>query len=148
MVTRSLWLLAVLLVACGGGAKAGPEGAAERFLELYFVKIDQLAAREVTSGPAREMIEQELAEVAGVRAEGYGPDQSARSRITYERAWVGPVVDGSARFIYDITIDVSGDTQHRHVLLTVRDDAGTWKVATYTMKDGKARAPSGTPAAP
>lgn len=148
---RSVWMLvAALLMACGGGGgkKSGAEGAAEQFLDLYFVRIDQLAARDVTVGPARETIEQELAETASLRADGYGPDQAGRARILYEKAWTGPVVDGSARLIYDLRIDHPGsseDPQHRHVLLTVREDKGTWKVATFTLKEGKARAPGAAP---
>lgn len=130
--------------ACGKSRAGGAEGAAERFLDLYFVEIDQAAAREVTSGVARETIERELADVASVRAGGYLPSE-AKSRTFYARAWTGPVVDGSARFVYDVTIERDDDRLHRHVLVTVREEAGVWKVATFTVRDGKMLRPAGSP---
>src|SRR5262245_33152705 len=129
----------VFLAACGGPPANTPVGVAERFLDLYFVEIDQEKALPLLTDPAREAIEEELREVAKIRAEGYGPAQ-AKGKAYYQQSYrQEDPSSGSARLVYDLTMELGeGESSRtrRHVLLSLRKEAGQWKVASFTIRDG------------
>src|SRR5579859_4021712 len=74
------WLaLAGFALALGQGCtdKSAPEYVADQFVDAYFRRMDQQAARQFTALGATETLDRELDLVRSVRAEGYGPDQAA-----------------------------------------------------------------------
>lgn len=129
------------MLGCSRGAPRNEaEAVARRFVDLYFVEIDQEKALPLTTGPARAALEKELLEVRQVRQGGYRPEE-AKATVYYEQAYLR--VDekaGSARAIYDLDIEAGPQKVERHVLLTLHNqDGGSWRVATYTLKDGPAQ---------
>lgn len=138
---RTLSALALAALVAAGCSKTSPANApgdvTERFLDLYLLEIDQERALSLTTGIAHKRLEDEIAEVAGVRATGYTP-AAARPRIYYQRAMLREDErSGRARAIYDITIEHPGGETRRHVMLSLTDrDDGRWKVASFTFVDG------------
>ena len=137
-VTVTLLTLA-LAGACRGQPTNAPVAVAERFLDLYFVEIDQEKALPLVTGPAREALEAELAEVAKIRAEGYGP-ADAKGRAYYQQAYLSEDrAAGTARLGYDLTMEHGqgeSDRTRRHVLLSLRKEEGRWKVTSFTIREG------------
>jgi hypothetical protein len=128
-----------LIVACGRGASNTPGAVADRFLDLYLIEIDQARALPLTTGPARQRIEEELEAVKAIRGAGYTPS-AAKPAVYYERAsLLREPAAGTARAVYDIRIR-QGDTEsRRHVLLSLHNrDAGQWKVASFVVQEGPA----------
>jgi len=131
----------LVVVACGRGTPSNTPGAvADRFLDLYLIEVDQQSALALTTGAARSRIETEIADTAGVRATGYGPD-AAKPRAFYERTMLREDEQaGSARAVYDIRLKMAGVETHRHALLSLsKRDGGAWKVSSFTLQDGPAR---------
>lgn len=126
-------------LACSGKPSNTPVAVAERFLDLYFVEIDQEKALPLVTGLAKEAIEDELREVAQIRQDGYGPSE-AKGKAYYQKTYASEdPAGGSARLIYDLTMEhgqgESGRT-YRHVLLSLRKEEGAWKVASFTVREG------------
>jgi hypothetical protein len=135
-------LVAALLMtaACGGQPANQAVAVAERFLDLYFVEIDQEKALPLTVGLAHEALEKELRDVAGVRAGGYSP-ADATGKAYYQRTYLKEDASaGTARLIYNLTMEYGRerDTTQRHVLLSLRKDEGRWKVASFIVREGPA----------
>jgi hypothetical protein len=133
--------LAVALIAgCGDKAPADEPGdVADRFVDLYFVEIDQQRLLPITSGVARQRIEDELREVAAVRATGYTAG-AAKPRVFYERTMLQTDdTAGRARAVYDIRIKHGDDETRRHALISLSNrDGKNWTVASFAVQDGPA----------
>ncbi len=125
-------------IACGGGEPANEPGAvADRFVDLYFIEIDQARVLPLTAGVARARIEDEIEQVKSVRATGYTAN-AAKPKVFYDRVMFETAGD-RARAIYDIRIKHPGGVTHRHVLVSLsKREAGQWKVSSFTLRDGKA----------
>jgi hypothetical protein len=132
-------LALLLMVGCGGQPSNSPVAVAERFLDLYFVEIDQEKALPLVTGVARDALENELRDVAKIRAEGYGPSQ-AMGKAYYQRTYLKEEPSGeSARLVYDLTMEFGegeSSRMRRHVFLTLRKEEGRWKVASFTVREG------------
>ena len=140
-MSRSL-AACLTLAAAAGCARGGPantaEAVADRFVDLYFVEVDQARALPLAVGPARETLERELADVQGVRAGG-GQPEAGRGSVYYRRTWsrVDPET-GTARTVYDLTVEQGRDRTRRHALLSLRREQGRWRVGSFTLRDGAA----------
>jgi hypothetical protein len=121
-----------LLLLCGCAPKTATE-VADRFVDLYFVEIDQKRALPLASGPARQKIEEELSLVADIRRT-YEPDQ-AKPSIFYSRKSQQETGD-HARFTYDLTIRQGHDETHRNALLSAERVDGKWTVANFIVQEG------------
>jgi hypothetical protein len=124
------WLVVALLCGCA------PKGAAEvsdRFVDLYFVEIDQKKALQFTSGPARQKLEEELSLVADIR-KSYEPD-AAKPSIFYSRRSQREAGD-HARFTYDLTIRQGRDETKRNALISTERVDGHWTVANFIVQEG------------
>ena len=132
---RFVLLVCVGLVACGRGSpKSEAQTVADRFVDLYFVEVDQQAALSLSIGLAQEALDKELAEVREVRATGYGPEQ-AKPKTYYKRT-VFQIEGDGARAVYDLTIEHGGDRTHRQVLLTLnRRETVAWRVASFALHE-------------
>ena len=138
------WLLFSMLVGCA------PKGAAEvadKFVDLYFVEIDQKRALPLTTGPARQKLEEELSLVADIR-KSYEPD-AAKPSIFYKRQMQLEAGD-HARFTYDLTIRQGRDETKRNALISAERVEGRWTVANFIVQEGHLmqRPPQGSATAP
>jgi hypothetical protein len=137
---RLVTVALALVVGCSSGARGDSAAAvSERFVDLYFIEIDQQRALGITDGPAHATLEKELTEVGAIRRE-YTPAQ-AKASVYWERTYLEETGDG-ARAIYDLTIKSERDEDRRHVLITMRKLPAGWRVTSFTVKEGAAlRAP-------
>jgi hypothetical protein len=124
-------LALVLLVA--GCAPRTPLDVADRFVDLYFVEIDQKRALDLVSGLARAKLEEELSLVEKVRR-SYDPD-AAKPSIFYQRR-SADVVGDHARLSYDLTIRQGRDETARNALISVEKIDGRWTVANFIVGEG------------
>jgi len=128
------WILTAIIVALAGCSRGNtPEGVAERFVEAYYVRIDQMQALEFAAALAREKLQQELQLVAQARRGG-GVDQ-ARPKIQYTRTHTRP--EGhQVFFIYDLTIQPTQfSPMLKQVLITTERLGEHWKVINFTEMD-------------
>jgi hypothetical protein len=124
------WLVLLVLSGC---APKGAEGVADKFVDLYFVEIDQRRALPLTTGLAHSKIEEELSLVADVR-KSVDPD-SAKPSIFYTRKSAN-VAGDHARLAYDITIRQGRDETHRNALISAERIDGKWTVANFIVQEG------------
>jgi hypothetical protein len=122
----------LLLILCGCSGK-GASDVADKFVDLYFVEIDQKQALPMTSGPARQKLEEELSLVADIR-KSYEPD-AAKPSIFYKRLSQSEAGD-HARFTYDLTIRQGRDETKRNALISAEKVAGKWTVANFIVQEG------------
>jgi len=129
------WLaLAGFALALGQGCtdKSAPEYVADQFVDAYFRRMDQQAARQFTALGATETLDRELDLVRSVRAEGYGPDQAA-SEVVVRRAAKGTRGD-RVRFDYDITIKHDEADERRAADVELAKIQTQWKVVRFDVK--------------
>jgi hypothetical protein len=124
------WLL--MLTLCGCSPK-GAAQVADKFVDLYFVEIDQKKALPLTTGPARQKLEEELSLVADIR-KTYEPDQ-AKPSIFYQRQSEREAGD-HARFTYDLTIRQGRDETKRNALVSAEKVDGKWTIANFIVQEG------------
>jgi hypothetical protein len=127
----------VLLLALAGCAPKTPEQVADKFVDLYFVEIDQQRALDLSTGLARSKLEEELGLVEKIR-HNYDPEQ-AKPSIYYVRRATS-VQGEHARLTYDITIKQGRDESTRNALISVEQTDGAWKVANFIVAEGHAPA--------
>ena len=132
----ALWLLA-------GCAPKSAAAVADKFVDLYFVEIDQKKALPLTTGLAHQKIEEELSLVADIRR-SYEPDQ-AKPSIFYTRQSQSEAGE-HARFTYDLTIRQGHDETHRNALISAERVDGKWTIANFIVQEGHLpeRPPSGS----
>jgi hypothetical protein len=127
-----LVLGALLVVACRPDA-ATPRGAAERFLDAHYVRIDLPTARDLASGLARSKVEDEIRLVDGQQID----DSTRKPTIHYKLLEEHPDGDAAVNLLYraDITVE-DADPFERRWLVTVRREDGVWRVANYQELGG------------
>lgn len=122
-----------LLAACDKPAEGSPEAVADAFVDAYFRRADQAAAKEFTALGASRMLDQEIEEVAKVRGEGYNP-RDASLDVAVER---GERSTRGKRVRFDYTLkfkDPKGDVvKHADIELAQLDDQ--WKVVRIALSD-------------
>jgi hypothetical protein len=129
----SIVIAAVLLGALAPGCHSSDprRAAAERFMDELFIKIDQQAARRLTTGLATSKVDEEIRLKAGQQI-----DESTRQpSIHYTFAQSGGSEGDTASLVYDLHVAPDGaDAFTRRLILTMRRDGGEWKVANYTLE--------------
>ena len=124
--------MAALAVSLGLGLLAAckdqnaPEYVADQFVEAYFQRMDQQAARQFTAFGATEMLDRELELTRGVREQGYLPAEAA-AQVNWRRT--GRSSRGE-RVRFDYTIDIRREDAEEHRVADVelaKVQAG-WKV--------------------
>jgi hypothetical protein len=123
----TLLCLALASAACGPDPRT-PRGAAEAFLDAYYVRIDLPRARELTSGVARQKVEQEIELTRGQAIDETTRQPHVRYKLLEER----PGGADGVSFVYrgDIRIDDADDLERRW-LVTVRHDGNGWTVTNF-----------------
>ncbi len=137
---NKLLLAALLLVGC---TPKTPVQVADKFVDLYFVEVDQARALALSSGLARSKLEEELSLVEKVR-QSYDPEQ-AKPSIYYVRR-DSQVQGEHARMTYDITIKQGRDESKRNALISVELTDGKWTVGNFIVKEEHAPAALPRPA--
>jgi hypothetical protein len=131
-----LWLVGGFGLAVSGWAgctdKTGPEYVADQFVDAYFRRMDQQAAREFTALGATEMLDRELDLVRSVRAEGYTPDQAA-DQVVCKRTARGTRGE-RVRFDYEITIKHDQAEERRAADVELAKIQTIWKVVRVDVK--------------
>jgi hypothetical protein len=123
----------MLLLALAGCAPKTAEQVADRFVDLYFVEIDQKRAIELTSGLAHQKLDEELSLVAKVRQD-YEPEQ-AKPSIYYKRR-DAQIAGDHGRLSYDLTIRHEKDESKKNALISVEQRDGKWTVANFILQEG------------
>ena len=135
---------AVMLFALAGCGDS-PERVAGKFVDLYFVEIDQARARPLTIGLARQKLDDELHLVETVRRE-YQAEQ-AKPSIFYKERSHALVGSEHARVSYDLTVRHEQDVElKKQVMISVEREGGAWRIANFVVSDGESPAPP--PSAP
>jgi hypothetical protein len=124
--------LLIAALACGCAPKT-PEAVADRFVDLYFVEIDQKRALDLASGLARSKLEEELSLVEKIRRT-YEPDQ-AKPSIFYKRR-DAQIAGDHGRLSYDVTVRQGRDETARSALISVERTGDGWKVANFIVREG------------
>jgi hypothetical protein len=136
---------AVAWVWLAGCAPKSAEQVSDRFVDLYFVEIDQKRALALTAGLAHAKLEEELGLVAEVR-QTYDPEQ-AKPSIFYARK--SAQVDGDrARLSYDLTIRQGRDETARNALISAEKINGAWKVSNFMVAEGSLLQRPASPSSP
>lgn len=126
------WLLACALAFCACAPKSAND-VADRFVDLYFVEIDQKRALDLTSGLAKSKLEEELSLVEKIR-QTYEPEQ-AKPSIFYKRK-SSEVSGDHGRMTYDLTIRQGRDETQRSALISVEKVGDRWYVANFIVREG------------
>jgi hypothetical protein len=131
--------MAMVLLLSGCQPKSA-EAVGDKFVDLYFVEIDQQRALALTTGLAHTKLEEELGLVEKIR-HNYEPEQ-AKPSVYYVRK--SARVEGErAQLTYDITIKQGRDDTRRSALISVEHVDGAWKVGNFMVREGHAlQAPS------
>jgi hypothetical protein len=121
-------LLAVVLAAACRPDPATPRGAAERFLDAHYVRIDLPAALEFTAGVARHKVENEIRLVEGQPID----DSTRKPTVHYRLLETHPDGEQAVSYLYRANITIEdADRFERRWLVTVRRDETGWRVTNY-----------------
>src|SRR5258708_3096930 len=113
-----------VLMACTD--RTAPEYVADQFVDAYFRRMDQQAARQFTALGATEMLDRELDLVRSVRSQGYTPDEAA-AQVVFRRTAKNTRGE-RVRFDYEITIKHEESEEHRGADVELAKIQAAWKV--------------------
>jgi len=124
-------LIAVTITSCSRRNSA--EQVGDRFVDAYYLQVDQAQALEHAAGLARERLQTELQQVIQLRRDGQF-DQ-ARPTVTYTHVRTQP--EGrQVLLIYDLTITPQQVAPiFKRVLLITEPVEEQWKVINFTEID-------------
>jgi hypothetical protein len=127
--------VALLLAGFSGGCddKGAPEYVADQFVDAYFRRMDQQAARQFTALGATEMLDRELELTRAVRGQGYTQEEASGQVACRrkDRATRGERV----RFAYDIDIKRDDSEEHRAADVELAKIQAAWKVVRVEVKN-------------
>jgi transposase len=123
--------IAIAILGCSRSNSA--QGVADRFVQAYYVQIDQAQALEFTTGLARERLQQELQQVASLRR-GSSLEQ-ARPKVSYTLARTQS--EGQqVLVVYDLTITPPQVKPMLKKILIITELLGEqWKVINFAETD-------------
>ena len=112
--------------------RSAPEYVADQFVDAYFRRMDQQAARQFTALGATEMLDRELDLVRSVRSQGYTPDEAAAQVVCRRTAKSSR--GERVRFDYEITIKHDESEEHRAADVELANIQTAWKVVRVDVK--------------
>jgi transposase len=123
--------MAIAILGCSRSNSA--QGVADRFVQTYYVQIDQAQALEFTTGLARERLRQELQQVASLRRGG--SLEQARPKVSYTLARTQS--EGrQVLLVYDLTITPPQVKPILKKILIIMEQLGEqWKVINFAETD-------------
>ncbi len=127
------FLIAIAFLGCSPSNSA--QAVADRFVQAYYVQIDQAQALEYTTGLAHERLRQELQRVAPLRR-GSNLEQ-ARPKVSYALVRTQP--EGhQVLLIYDLTITPPQVKPIlKRILIITEPRAEQWKVINFAETDAQ-----------
>jgi transposase len=133
MRSGTLSTLCLVLAILGCSASESAQRVADRFVQAYYVQIDQAQALDFTTGLARERLHQELQRVASLRR-GTSLEQ-ARPQVSYTLARTQS--EGQqVLLVYDLTITPPQAKPILKKILIIMERLGEqWKVINFTETD-------------
>jgi hypothetical protein len=126
----------LLLLALASCAPKSAEQVADRFVDLYFVEIDQRRALELTSGLARQELNEELSLTANVRQNYESSDVGQPKPSIYYKRRDAQIAGDHGRLSYDLTIRHEKDETLKNALISVEHSDGKWTVANFILQEG------------
>ncbi len=117
-------------LACSSGDPA--RGAAERFIDAYYVEIDLPRARDAAIGLARAKVEEQLRLVTGQVA----LEAASRPTVYYRFVEQQQEPQHDRRgLLYELTLTLGTDQATRRALVTLRREGDAWRVANFQEID-------------
>lgn len=130
MFFKFLLIPLIFLISCAKDSST-PKGVSEKFIEEYFVYIEQEKALPLTMGLAKMKIEEQLKEVKKVRKTGENLGfMLADVEFTFVKEM--SVREGIKGFEYELNIQSNDFSQKRNVLISVSKKNGKWLVSNFT----------------
>ena len=107
---------------------------ADRFMDLYYARMNMAEAAKLCSGAARTKLEGQLRAIKGVP-----PDQPAgEPRVTFNLTASTNPTPTQATYSYTVTAHTS-DVGNVVATLTVTDEGGRWTVTSFSEAEGPPR---------
>lgn len=130
MFFKTLFISLIFLISCGQNLNT-PKGVAEKFIEEYFVYVDQEKALPFTMGLAKVKIEEQIKEVTKVRKRG---EKLGLMLADVEYTFVKEmsVRKGIKGFEYKLDIQGEGFSQKRNVIISVSQKNDKWLVSNFS----------------
>jgi len=134
----ALVILTGLLVTAGACTKdkpaSDPRQVADRFMELYYGRMNMTEARKLSSGDAWKKIKAQMDNVKGVQ-----PDNPAgEPKVTFEVTASDKPTSAEASYSYRVTPHTS-DVSPIAVQLRLAVQKGRWKVASFSETTAAAK---------
>jgi hypothetical protein len=143
MKARAVRLFTFLLAAvvslvsgCNSAPSGSPEAVGDAFADAYFRLADQQKAKEFTAFGATKMLEREVADVQGLRDNGYTPSE-ANIDVAVERG-ARSMRGERVRFDYLIRYKNGDAEQVKHADIELAQVEGQWKVVRLGLSDAPA----------
>jgi hypothetical protein len=126
---------AVLLAGCiGCSASSSPTRAARRFLDKYYVELDQPAALDVVTGSAERRVRDEIQSLREAR--GSGMEAPPHPRVFYRHLSSAPgSSDRQREEDYQLSIDGFGVKLEKRIRLMLENGEQGWKVREFLEAD-------------
>ena len=126
-------LLCLALAGCF--SDRSPRDVERRFLDAYYLEVDQPAALKLAVGPAANRIQNEIADLAQARREGL-EGSPAHPHMSYRKLSDRPQpAPGQREVEYQLSIDSSGVTLQKLVDLVLEAQGGHWRVRNFAEVD-------------
>ena len=128
-------LAIALILGCfsaGCSDKAAPEYVADQFVDAYFRRMDQQAARQFTALGATEMLDRELELTRAVRGQGYTQEEASGQVACRRKART--TRGERVRFDYEIDIKQGDSEEHRAADVELTKIQAAWKVVRVDVK--------------
>jgi hypothetical protein len=131
IVSRTIGLLALLLITACGRDLGTAQGVVEEFVDQHYVHIDLPKAKALTVSLALHKVNEEIR-----LTEGHKIDASThKPRVNYTLLEKREG-DGRASFLYEGNIQSSdGSSFTRKWLIHARREGDTWRVSNFTESD-------------
>lgn len=128
----ALFLSVVLILTAISCAKASkPREVAERFMDLYYARMNVAEAIKLCSGAARTRLEGELRTIKGLK-----PDKPAgEPRVSYSLTASSTPTSTQAVYTYKVTAQTS-DVGIVVATLTLAEEGGLWTVTLLSEQEG------------
>lgn len=128
---RLAGVIGAVLLASTGCAASGPEAAARRFLDAYYIHADLGEAVMLADGLALEKIKEQQALTRGVPADAL----TRKRQVFYELRQRRDRGAERVLFMYDLTIQGGGASFRKRTLITVARMGERWRVTNFSDTD-------------
>lgn len=127
--------LVLLSALAGCHSDRSPGDVAGRFLDDYYVEVNQPAALALATGPAAARLRAEMADLDEARRQGVEAAPS-RPHVYYEPLQKPePPAAGRQSRKYRLSIDSGGVMLQKRVDLLLSDEGGRWRVYQFGEAD-------------